>query len=360
MSRDMGMRWNVCAVLFTGRSCTNSTGGCHAPLASLSQVCSEMPAMHMCAPIKRMCEDLAQTPALTSAFCSSLTSNPSTEFCTDGTAMYMSGFMWGFDGNICPVLLLPAFTLNTRLKYIVGLGLVVLMGIGSEALSYLRRSSAAGGGVLACCGGTMINSVRMRQALDSTFHVLQISTGYCLMLVAMTYHIPLFACVLIGLGLGHFCFGHRQVAEQAGAFGGRPEPCCPDTTPIAAARPQYGSIQELESGSRSKMASVDESLETSLLEASSRSSSTARSLALHIKLQVDGMTCTACTKRVQSALRTVDAIDFFDVILGPPGRANIVCKDSVSDTDTNSVAQQAIAAIADTGFSAQLVLSGAE
>ena len=309
--------------------------------------------MHMCSPIKRMCEDLTETPALTSAFCTSLSSDPSTEFCTDGTAMYMSGFMWGFDGNVCPVLLLPAWTLNTRLKYYVGLGLVVLMGVASEALSYLRRTTAAGGGVLAYCGHTMRNSVRLREALDSTLHVLQIATGYGLMLVAMTYHIPLFACVLVGLGLGHFSFAHRQVTGQTGAIGGRPEPCCPDTSPIVGVSLQHGSIQET--------GGVDETLESALLEASSPPPlRTAVTLAAQVKLRVDGMTCNACVKRVQGALQSVDAIEFVDVALGPPGRADIVCKDGVRDGETNSVAEQAIAAIEGTGFSAQLALAGAE
>eukprot|EP01043_Picozoa_sp_COSAG02_P016685 COSAG02_NODE_739_length_17830_cov_14.978174_9_plen_310_part_00 len=309
--------------------------------------------MHMCSPIKRMCEDLTETPALTSTFCTSLSSNPSTEFCTDGTAMYMSGFMWGFDGNVCPVLLLPAWTLNTRLKYYVGLGLVVSMGVASEALAYLRRTTAAGGGVLVYCGCTTTNSVRLRKTLDSTLHVLQIATGYCLMLVAMTYHVPLFACVLVGLGLGHYNFAHRQVTGQTGAFGGRPEPCCPDTLPIAGVSVQHSSIQET--------GTVDESLDTSLLGAASPPpSKTALTLAAQVKLHVDGMTCNACVKRVQSALQSVDAIEFFDVALGPPGRADIVCKDGLSDSDTNSVAEQAIAAIEGTGFSAQLAVPGAE
>ena len=127
--------------------------------------------MTMYAPIKRMCEDLMETPALASAFCTGLSTDPSTDFCTDGTAMYMSGFMWGFDGNVCPVLLLPAWTLNTRLKYYIGLGLVVMMGFGAEALSYFRRTTAAGGGALTCCGST--TSVRLRRGLDSLLHVLQ-------------------------------------------------------------------------------------------------------------------------------------------------------------------------------------------
>jgi copper chaperone CopZ len=323
--------------------------------------------MHMCAPIEHMCDDLASTPALASALCEGLSTrvhdNPDASFCTDGTVMYMSGFVWEFEGNTCPVLLLPEWALNTRLKYYLGLLIVILMGFGSEALAYLRRTTAAGGGALTCCAP---QSVMLRQGLDSTLHVMQIGTGYCLMLVAMTYHIPLFACVLIGLGLGHCFFAHRKVDGLSAGLGGRPEPCCPDTGPILAMGTQQpGSIQDAGVASP-----VNESLEAGLLERDRRAgrrSSTALDLAAQVRLQVDGMTCGACVKRVQAALKEVDTIDFFDVTLGPPGSARIVCKDrddgSSSAADEDSVAAAAIAAIEGTGFSARVagaVLEGAE
>lgn len=308
--------------------------------------------MQMCVSLKSMCEDLAETPALSSAFCAGLSEQQSQEFCTDGTVMYMSGFSWEFDGNVCPVLLLPAWTLKTRLRYYVGLGLVVLMGFGSEALAYLRRTTAAGGGALSCCGDTVADSVRLRRGLDSVLHVMQIGTGYCLMLVAMTYHVPLFACVLVGLGLGHWYFAHQEVAGQTSAFGERPEPCCPDTLPIAPLSTQHGSIQN--------QSAVGDSLEAVLLATSPGTSNTALDLAAQVKLQVDGMTCNACVKRVQNALHTVEAIGFFDVTLGPPGKVDIVLKNGLSDVDSSSVAQEAIAAIEGTGFSARLMASGAE
>ena len=145
-------------------------------------------------------------------------------------------------------------------------------------------------------GGSGAPSVRVRRGIDSTLHVSQIGLGYCLMLVAMTYHIPLFIAVLIGLGLGHCAFAHRE--EELGATGGRPEPCCPDTSPIlsvgtsAPKKQQQQQQQQQAGGGLSNAGSINSSLESGLLDnqhpagASSADSHTALDLFAHVRLQV--------------------------------------------------------------------------
>ena len=343
-------------------ACTNAT--CPAPLRSLSKVCKAMPKMHMCMPIEQMCADLSGTAALSRAFCTGLETkshaDPDPEFCTDGTVMYMNGFEMGFQSNTCPTVLLEAWTLNTEFKYALGLAGVVVLGFCSEALAYARRASAAGG----CCAPAVGDSPTARRGLDSVLHVTQIGLGYCLMLVAMTYHVPLFACVLIGLGIGHCAFAHREVAGGApAAVAGRPEPCCPDTTPILP----VNAANSIQGG-------LETSMEAGLL-ANEHTAPSSSDGPAELTLQVGGMTCGACVKRVEGALRSVDAIASFtvschdtaaicvaffqecqryrcgQVALGPPGSARIVC---AGGSGSSAVAAQAIQAIDDTGFSASL------
>ena len=67
------------------------------------------------------------------------------------------------------------------------------------------------------------------------------------------------------------------------------------------------------------------------------------------------MTCQACVKRISNALRQIDTIEIFDVQLGPPGSARIVCKGG--ESDVGAVSAAAIEAIQDTGFGAKPLAS---
>jgi len=46
--------------------------------------------------------------------------------------------------------------------------------------------------------------------LQSILHVIQIGTGYLLMLVAMTFNVWLFLSVILGFGAGYFFFGRMR------------------------------------------------------------------------------------------------------------------------------------------------------
>lgn len=45
--------------------------------------------------------------------------------------------------------------------------------------------------------------------IQSCLHVLQITISYMLMLTAMTFNLWYFMSVVIGAGIGYFCFGAR-------------------------------------------------------------------------------------------------------------------------------------------------------
>ena len=159
----------------------------------------------------------------------------------------------------------------------------------------------------------------------------------------------------------------KSVGGAPAAVAGRPEPCCPDTTPILP----VNATNSIQGGLE---ASLETSLEAGLLVNEHTAPSSSDGPA-EVTLQVGGMTCGACVKRVEGALRSIDAIASFtvschdiaaiwdafsqecqryrcgQVALGPPGSARIVC---AGDTLSNLVAAEAIQAIDDTGFSASL------
>jgi hypothetical protein len=76
--------------------------------------------------------------------------------------------------------------------------------VASEGFLALRRSAfgpkfqkdgrALGLRVPQCLAGGLVAGL----------HMLQLVLGYFLMLLAMTYHIPLFVAVVFGVGLGHW------------------------------------------------------------------------------------------------------------------------------------------------------------
>jgi hypothetical protein len=79
----------------------------------------------------------------------------------------------------------------------------LLLGIWTESLTILRRFAR--------------NATRAHPALLQTFvmsllYAVQLMFGYFCMLVAMTYQVELFVCIVAGLGMGHGLF-HFQPAQ---------------------------------------------------------------------------------------------------------------------------------------------------
>jgi len=144
-------------------------------------------------------------------------SNHSTEekFCNgQGTDMYMQGFTASGDSkDACVILLFKSWVLDTRTKFAFGCIGVILLGIAIEGLLCLRREIQSRKILLRIRGLT-------RRASIIFLFALNIGSGYLAMLVAMTYSVELFICMVLGLVIGHGIFNtDASVGESV-------DPCC--------------------------------------------------------------------------------------------------------------------------------------
>mmetsp|Transcript_30756 Transcript_30756/g.46637 ORF Transcript_30756/g.46637 Transcript_30756/m.46637 type:complete len:619 (-) Transcript_30756:40-1896(-) len=108
------------------------------------------------------------------------------QYCYGGTSMYMDGFHWVHD-TTCIIYLIPGWVLDGPGKLIVASVGTVAASILLEFTLYWRKSVASSNALL----------------LPTALYGLQLTLGYLLMLVIMTYSGVLFVCVIGGLMLGH-------------------------------------------------------------------------------------------------------------------------------------------------------------
>merc|ERR550532_3783490 len=90
---------------------------------------------------------------------------------------------------------------------------VILLGIGIEAMLCFRRKLQKRRIMIRISGGAR------RAAIIFLFGV-NIASGYFAMLVAMTYSVELFICMILGLVIGHGIF------NTGAAVGESVDPCC--------------------------------------------------------------------------------------------------------------------------------------
>ena len=137
-------------------------------------------------------------------------------FCNGiGIDMYMQGFeVSGDEKNQCIMLFFEVFTLDTALKFGFGCVFVFFLGFAIEALIAARRYMT-----------TRANA--SRQGLTVAWQIAILSCfafslvlGYLAMLVAMTYSVELFLCVVAGIVIGHGVF------NLGGPVGETVDPCC--------------------------------------------------------------------------------------------------------------------------------------
>lgn len=131
-----------------------------------------------------------------------------------GTDMYMKGFTSsGKSAESCVILLFTSWVLDTRTKFAIGCVGVILLGIAIEAMLCVRRELQSRKILLS------IRGPARRASIIFLFGV-NIVSGYLAMLVAMTYSVELFVCMVVGLVAGHAVFN----AESA--VGESVDPCC--------------------------------------------------------------------------------------------------------------------------------------
>lgn len=137
------------------------------------------------------------------------------KFCNGaGTDMYMQGFQTsGNSKDVCVILLFSAWTLDTRTKFVFGCIGVVILGIAIEAMLCFRRKLQKRKILLRLSG------LHRRVAIIALFGV-NIASGYFAMLVAMTYSVELFICMIVGLVIGHGIFNTGAVVGES------VDPCC--------------------------------------------------------------------------------------------------------------------------------------
>jgi len=122
-------------------------------------------------------------------------------YCSSGTAMYMDGFNW--QGSTCVIYLFAAWTLSTPAKFALAAMGSILFGIVLEFVLWQRRSIYD------------LPPGKRRLVLSSLVYGVQLSLGYFIMLVIMTYSGPLFLCTVGGMMLGHAGFNAQDSLAQA-------------------------------------------------------------------------------------------------------------------------------------------------
>jgi len=148
--------------------------------------------------------------------CSAVCENETAKagYCNAGNAVSMS--MTGFLGDVdasggCFILLFSPWVLDSRLKFGIGCVGTMLAAIAVEWLVSLRREVLSRDSY----------KVWLGQAYPLAWglvYTAQVTLGYLLMLIAMTYSSILFLMVVLGLGLGHMLFNWRApVAETSDA-----------------------------------------------------------------------------------------------------------------------------------------------
>jgi len=123
------------------------------------------------------------------------------------TTMFMDGFSLNGGGSNAPcvALLFKTWTLHTPALMALGFFATLIMGTSIEALAALRRRLQSPG----FCNCHSIPPPKSR-VYCVLLYTVQVTIGYLLMLVSMTYHFVLFSAVIVGLVIGHIVFGAKS------------------------------------------------------------------------------------------------------------------------------------------------------
>ena len=237
------------------------------------------------------------------------------DFCDEAAAsdMIMQGFVsYGFSGNKmkpCVILFFPGVVLNTWWKFWLGALAVLMLGLTVEWVSTLHVTPDR----------------KLGQFLQTLLYCARMTLAYLVMLATMTFCIEIFVSAILGLGIGHACFGSWLKGPRLNG----PSLCC-----------SHGSIDLRRRQSRDIRV-------TPCLQADDC-----------VTLRVAGMTCGSCAQTVTHALEGVTGVVSARVTLGPaaepmlgagPGTAEIWVNAGFPGLDA------AVAAVELVGFDAQPV-----
>jgi hypothetical protein len=127
------------------------------------------------------------------------------QYCYGGTSMYMDGFTW--QGTTCVIYLFRSWVLTTPGKFALAALGSILFGIALEFVLWKRRS------IYTMAPGPS------RLCLSALVYGLQLTMGYFIMLVIMTYSGPLFVSTVGGMMLGHVIFNAQDSLTKRWAEG---------------------------------------------------------------------------------------------------------------------------------------------
>lgn len=119
------------------------------------------------------------------------------QFCYGGTSMYMDGFHW--TDSVCVIYLFPEWILSSRAKLVVACLMTFFFATLLEFVIFKRRWTVNG-----------IKAGIRRRVASALFYGTQLTMGYFLMLVVMTYSGPLFMSTVLGLVCGHVLFNAKD------------------------------------------------------------------------------------------------------------------------------------------------------
>lgn len=124
---------------------------------------------------------------------------PDTPYCYGGTSMYMDGFHW-VHSTTCVIYLFPEWILSSRAKLaFASVGTIVFGALLEFAIFQRRRVMTS-----------MQQGGYRRLGASALFYGAQLSMGYMLMLVVMTYSGVLFLCTILGIVSGHVLFNAKD------------------------------------------------------------------------------------------------------------------------------------------------------
>lgn len=133
-------------------------------------------------------------------------------FCTGlGTVMHMSGFKIG--GDDCVNYLFVSWTLDSEGAFAGAVIGSFALAIATEALTWFRREWLRKHKALK-------KQPALYRFLMGFAFMIQVTLGYVLMLIAMTYQAELFIAVIVGLALGH------TLLNVAAPVSERSDACC--------------------------------------------------------------------------------------------------------------------------------------
>merc|ERR1711916_139557 len=114
-----------------------------------------------------------------------MTNATSTGFCMGATSMHMEGFTLATPDQACVILFFQSWKLDTRWKFALACIGVVLMGMSTQGLIAFRV--------------VVQRLTRKSRVADSLMFGANVSLGWAMMLVAMTFSTELFLCAVLDL-----------------------------------------------------------------------------------------------------------------------------------------------------------------